>query len=243
MPQFSLSHTLRRVRTLVEGPSALPQPVELPDSWRGTGPVVLVGGFCTTELTLAPLRDRLGRLGYTVTTHTAGVGMGCGRRTVDDLKEVVREAAAAAGEPVRLLGYSRGGQFARAVAADPSMPVRSLVTLGTPFDLYGVSLPLRLQGAALAVAGSLGVPGLFTMACFYGSCCTGFHDDLRHVPDVPFVAVYSRDDRLVRWRACVDPAAHLVEVPGSHLGLLVDPEPLRAVAEALRGCDAVAVPA
>lgn len=239
MRPLSLSHTLRRVRTLVDDP----KPTPLPDAWRGDGPVVLVGGFCTTELTLDPLRAHLTRLGYAVTVHTAGAGMGCGRRSVDDLKDVVRACADDAGSPVRLLGYSRGGQFARVAAADPAMPVRSLVTLGTPFDVYGVSWPLRLQAVALAVAGTLGVPGLFTVACFYGSCCTRFHRELRSVPELPFTAIYSREDRLVRWRACLDPAAHIVEVPGSHLGLLVDPEPLRAVAEALSLCDAMAVPA
>lgn len=242
MPQFSVNSTLRRVRTLING-SPDPQLTGLPVEWHGSGPVVMVGGFCTSELTLVPMHDNLTRLGYTVTTYTAGAGTGCGRRTVDGLKDVVRACADAAGAPVRLLGYSRGGQFARAVAADPVMPVRSLVTLGTPFDVYGVSVPLRLQAAALAVAGTLGVPGLFTLSCFLGSCCVRFHDQLRSVPDVPFVAVYSREDRLVRWRACLDPAAHPVEVPGSHLGLLVDREPLLAVAEALHACDSVAVPA
>ncbi|WP_300013868.1 hypothetical protein [Pseudonocardia sp.] len=242
MTGFSLSRLLRRVRALLD-PAKDPVPVELTDGWRGTGPVVLVGGFCTTELNLDPLRARLTRLGYAVTTYTVGSGLGCGRRTVADLKDVVRAAARAAGSPVRLLGYSRGGQFARAVAADPSMPVSSLVTLGTPFDVYGVSVPLRLQAAALAVAGTLGVPGLFTLSCFYGTCCASFHDGLRAVPEVPFTAVYSREDRLVRWRACLDPAARTIEVPGSHLGLLVDHEPLRAVAEALGACDASPVPA
>lgn len=232
MPTLSISHTLRRLRGLVDrSPVAEP---ELPAGWRGAGSVVLVGGFCTTDLTLEPLRQSLGRLGYTVTTYTAGTGMGCGRRSVQGLAEVVRAVADADGAPVRLLGYSRGGQFARVLAADPTMPVRSLVTLGTPFDVYGISLPLRVQAAALAVAGTIGVPGLFTLSCFLGSCCTRFHDGLRAVPEMPFTAIYSRDDRLVRWRACVDPAARTVEVPGSHLGLLVDREPLRAVAEALQ---------
>lgn len=229
---ISVTHTLRRLRGLAD-PAGAPRLDDLPDAPRGNGPVVLVGGFCTSDLTLDPLRHRLDRLGYTVTTHTAGAGMGCGRRTVERLGEVVREAADAAGEPVQLLGYSRGGQFARAVAADPAMPVRALVTLGTPFDVRGVSVPLLLQGAALAVAGTLGVPGLFTLSCFLGPCCTAFHDTLRAAPEVPFTAIYSREDRLVRWRACQDPAARTVEVPGSHLGLLVDPAPLRAVAEAL----------
>lgn len=231
MPQVSISHTLRRLRGVI-APTAVAE-TELPATWRGAGPVVLVGGFCTTDLTLEPLRRNLEGLGYTVTTYTAGTGMGCGRRTVERLAGVVRAAADADGAPVRLLGYSRGGQFARVLAADPSTPVRSLVTLGTPFDVYGISRPLRVQAAALAVAGTLGVPGLFTLSCFLGSCCTRFHADLRAVPDVPFTAIYSRDDRLVRWRACVDPAARTVEVPGSHLGLLVDRDPLRAVAEAL----------
>ncbi|MHA6783252.1 esterase/lipase family protein [Pseudonocardia saturnea] len=146
MPQFSVSSTLRRIRTLLDR-TPEPQPIELPVEWQGRGPVVLVGGFCTSELTLVPLRDNLTRLGYTVTIYTTGAGMGCGRRTVDDLKDVVRACADAAGSPVRLLGYSRGGQFARVVAGDPAMPVHSLVTLGTPFDVYGVSLPLRLQAA------------------------------------------------------------------------------------------------
>lgn len=242
MLPLSLGNALRRVRTLID-PTDDPEPDALPDAWRGDGPVVLVGGFCTRELTLQPLRIRLVRLGYSVTTYTAGAGLGCGRRSVDDLKNVVQASADAAGSPVRLVGYSRGGQFARSVTADPAMPVRSLVTLGTPFDIDGVSLPLRLQVAALAVAGTLGVPGLFTMSCFYGSCCARFRHELRAVPEVPFTAIYSREDRLVRWQACLDPAARTVEVPGSHLGLLVDIEPLRAVAEALQGCDAVAVPA
>lgn len=233
VPALSLTHTLRRVRAVVDPPGAA-DPVELPAEWHGSGPVVLVGGFCTTGATLDPLRKRLERLGWSVTTYTAGAGMRCGQRTVADLARVVRVAADREGAPVRLLGYSRGGQFARAVCAEDGIPVEALVTLGTPFDVYGVSLPLRVQGIALAVAGTLGMPGLFTVSCFLGACCAGFRAGLGHVPDVPFTAIYSREDRLVRWRACLDPAARLVEVPGSHLGLLVDPEPLRAVAEALR---------
>ncbi len=238
MPALSISHTLRHLSGLLDR-SPDPQPAETPAAWHGSGSVVLVGGFCTTELNLEPLRISLARLGYTVTTYTAGVGMGCGRRSVEGLAAAVRTAADAGGAPVRLIGYSRGGQFARVVAADPTEPVRSLITLGTPFDVYGISLPLRLQAATLAIAGTAGIPGLFTLSCFLGSCCNGFHEALRAVPAVPFTAIYSREDQLVRWRACLDPAARTVEVTGSHLGLLVDREPLRAVAEALQRDDAL----
>lgn len=237
MPEFSTSAALRHMRALL-GRAPADTPLDpLPDRWRGEGPVVLVGGLCTTDLALAPLRDRLEWLGYTVTTHTAGGGMGCAARNVAELAEVVRAAADAAGRRVRLLGYSRGGQFARIVAQDPAMPVRSLVTLGTPFDFYGVSRLLLLQGAAIAVAGTFGVRGLASLSCLFGSCCAEFRRALRAPVPVPFAAIYSRRDRMVRWQACLDEAAYTVEVPGSHLGLLSDTAPLRAVAEQLRRCD------
>lgn len=229
-PGISVGALLRRVRGTAGGVLD-PGPGEPPPRWRGRGALVLVGGLCTTELTLAPLREWLGRLGYTVTTYTAGAGMGCGAQTVERLREVVRRADD--GDGVRLVGYSRGGQFARVALQDPDLPVRSLTTLGTPFDLYGVSRPLLLQAAAIAVAGTLGVPGLARLSCVLGECCAEFREMLRAPVRVPFTALYSREDRLVRWQACLDPGARLVEVPGSHLDLVSAGAPLRAVAREL----------
>jgi pimeloyl-ACP methyl ester carboxylesterase len=229
VPGFSTSVALASVSRGSAGPP--PEPV--PDRWRGTGPVVLVGGLLTTAAALEPLRRWIGHLGYSVTVCTIRAGLACAEASVTRLAEVVGEAADAAGEPVRLVGYSRGGQFARVLAQDPGAPVRSLVTVGTPFDLYGVSRPLLGQALAIATAGTLGIPGLASLSCLFGSCCAGFRDRLRAPVPVPFTAVFSRADRLVRWEACVDPAARAVEVPGHHLALLTDVEPMRAVAEAL----------
>ena len=53
---------------------------------------------------------------------------------------------------------------------------------------------------------------------------------------VPFTSIYSRNDRVVNWKACVDrvtPSAKHVEVGSSHFGLLVDPDVWLAVAVAL----------
>ncbi|MDN5750419.1 MAG: hypothetical protein L0H64_18220 [Pseudonocardia sp.] len=236
MVQISVSASLRRVRAVWKAEADDVPPLEADDRWRGDGPVVLVGGWCTTDPTLAPLRSWLERLGYSVTTHTDGAGMGCAARSTERLRDVVR-AAGDGGRGVRLLGYSRGGQFARVVAQDPELPIRSLVTLGTPFDLLGVSRPLMVQVAAVAVAGTLGVPRLTRLSCLYGACCAGFRGLLRGPVPVPFTTIYSRQDRLVRWQACVDPTAGTVEVPGSHLGLLTDQTALRAVARSLHRGD------
>lgn len=234
MTRFSTSAALARVRVAFGSTSAGPPPDDPPDIWRGSGPVVLVGGLCTTEHALQPLRHWLERLGYVTTVCTIGAGMGCGGRSVTRLGAVVRSVADTAGEEVRLLGYSRGGQFARVLAQDPVIPVRSLLTLGTPFDLYGVSRFLLLQAAGIALAGSLGAPGMASLSCAFGSCCSEFRGLLREPVPVPFTALYSRGDGLVRWQTCIDHAARLVEVPGDHLALLTDAAPLRAVAEELR---------
>src|SRR3954449_13111322 len=49
----------RRLRAV----APLPAP---PPAWRGSGPVVLVGGLCTTDAVLQPMRLWLERLGYQV---------------------------------------------------------------------------------------------------------------------------------------------------------------------------------
>ena len=231
MVQISVSASTRRVRAVLGGADDAPPP-EPDDRWRGAGPVVLVGGLCTTDLTLEPLRAWLTRLGYTVTTYTDGAGMRCGSESAQRLREIVR-AADDEGRGVRLVGYSRGGQFARVVAQDPQAPVRSLVTVGTPFDLFGISRPLLVQVMAIAVAGSLGASGLGRLSCLYGACCARYRALLRGPVPVPFTAIYSRQDRLVRWRSCVEPLARSVQVPASHLGLLSAPAALHAVAAAL----------
>jgi hypothetical protein len=51
---------------------------------------------------------------------------------------------------------------------------------------------------------------------------------------VGFVAVYSRSDGIVNWRACLDPVAdEQVEIGASHCGMAVSPAAWRAVAKAL----------
>jgi hypothetical protein len=204
-----------------------------PPDWAGTGPVLLVGGFCATDLMLGPMRRWLEQLGYDVTTHTLGAGLGCAGECVDAVEERLRALADEHGRPVRVVAHSRGGQFARAAVRRAAPQTESLVTLGTPLDLYGVNPLLIAQAAAVALAGTLGAPGLARLACLYGPCCAEFRDELRAPVPVPLTAVYSREDRMVRWTAAHDPGVRSLEVPGGHLGLLVDPPALCVVAEAL----------
>lgn len=224
-----------RVMALARLTASRPHPMleDPPARWLGEGPVVLVGGFCATGLVLGPMRRWLERLGYSVTTHTVGAGMDCAGRSVAALDETLHAVAEAHGVPVRIVAHSRGGQFARAAARRTDVPVAGLVTLGTPLDLYGVSRVMILQAAAVAAIGSIGAPGLARFACLYGPCCAEFREGLREPSPVPVTAVFSRGDEAVRWASATDPHARNVEVPGTHLGLLVDPPAMVTVAEAL----------
>jgi triacylglycerol lipase len=50
---------------------------------------------------------------------------------------------------------------------------------------------------------------------------------------MPTLAVHSRSDGIVDWRACLDPYANCVEVDGSHCGMAVNPAVYRELESAL----------
>jgi pimeloyl-ACP methyl ester carboxylesterase len=196
--------------------------------------VVLVGGFCTSGQVLEPMRSWLEQLGYRVLVHTADAGMGCAARSVDALLQRWDEAVELDefGEGVRLVGYSRGGQFARVAAQ--LRPVRSLVTLGAPFDLYRLGPAALLSAAVVAAAGSLGAARLARLECLFGSCCAEYRGLLRRPVSARFTSIYSRQDKVLPWQASLDSTARNREVSGSHVQLVSSPEARRAVAKALQ---------
>ena len=198
-------------------------------------PVVVVGGFAATAPVMAPLAEGLAARGHDVRVVVEGAAAGCARRATDSLVREVESLAVRHGRPVHLVGHSRGGQFARVATARVPGSVASLTTLGTPFALYGLG-PVALGiGGAVAVAGSLGVPGLATLTCLLGDCCRAYRDDLLDpwAADVPYTTITGADDHTVPGAAGHDEGSVQVEVPGGHLDLLTSTRSHRAVAEAI----------
>jgi triacylglycerol lipase len=136
---------------------------------------------------------------------------------------------------VRIVGHSRGGTMARILAVRRPDLVEGIVCLGSPLtDQLKVHPLVRAQVRAVALFGTLGVPGLFSYSCESGCCVQANADTSAPFPrGVAFTSVYSRSDGVVSWRACLDPAAVQVEVRSSHVGMAVNPGVFRAVAEAL----------
>jgi hypothetical protein len=127
--------------------------------------------------------------------------------------------------------------LARGLAVRRPDLISGIVTMGSPMLAPGAHHLLLATGVDMLVRLSrAGVPGLMSEECVAGSCARQSFDESRQAlsADVAFTAVYSRRDGIVDWRACVDPAAHAVEVTASHVGMALDPAVINVVTEALR---------
>ena len=212
--------------------------------WRGEGvapgdgrPVLLIPGFLAGDGTMATMTHWLRTLGYR--TRRAGIraNVGCSEVACARLEQRLEAFAEAQGRPVAIVGQSRGGIFAKALAARRPDLVDAIVTLGSPTVSQLRVHPLVL--AQIGLVGALGsghVPGLFSVRCLRGECCARFREALGgpFPEDVHWTALYSRTDGVVDWRACLDPGADdLVEVRASHCGMALNAAVYEEVAAAL----------
>jgi pimeloyl-ACP methyl ester carboxylesterase len=191
---------------------------------RGHGePVVVVPGIATDDGWTARFRGFLTSIGY----HTVGWGLGRNLGNVPYLIPAVIERteqlSAAAGSPVRLVGWSLGGYLSREAARERPELVDRVVTLGTPVvggPSYTASAPMYLRRG-------------YDLDEIAAAVTAREVDPIR----VPVLAVFSRSDGVVAWRACIDrfdnPRVEHHEVASSHLGLVNSPRVFRLVAELL----------
>jgi pimeloyl-ACP methyl ester carboxylesterase len=195
-------------------------------------PVLLIPGFLAGDASLALLARWLRRRGHHVRLSGIRINVGCSGRALSRLEE----ALAGFGEPAVLIGQSRGGTLARALAARRPRAVAGVIMLGSPvLDPLAVSPGVLRTVRSVARLGDLGLPGVFSSACRDGTCCADYNELLRApLPDgVPALMIYSRSDAIVHWRACLDPHARCVEVDGSHCGMAVNPRVYRELERTL----------
>jgi triacylglycerol lipase len=213
--------------------------------WQGVGQasgdgraVLLIPGYLAGDASLATMTRWLRSLGYR--TRKAGIrsNVDCSAAVCETLERRLEWMADTSGERVAIIGQSRGGIIARALAKRRPDLVSGIVTLGSPNAGMLNIHPLVL--GSIGVVGTLGtlrVPHLFTLKCLFGDCCDEFRKSLecREFPeDVGYKAIYSRHDGIVSWRACLDPAAaDLIEVSSSHCGMAVNPRVYGIVGRAL----------
>lgn len=206
---------------------------------RGAPPVLLIPGFMAGDASLAVLRGWLQRRGHEVSMSGMLANVDCAERAVLRLQEQLRALSRDGERQVCVIGQSRGGALARCLAVRDPEAVCGLVMLGTPVcDPLAVSRPVLMTVRWLARLGDAGLPGTLSSSCWEGPCCADVREQLSAplAPHIEALAVHSRSDGIVDWRACLDPHAQAAEVDSSHCGMSVHRDVYRALASTLERC-------
>jgi len=189
---------------------------------RGDGHSVLVlPGFGASDLSTDPLRRALARLGYGVHGWGLERNLGMDRALRTAMDQRFEQLYRARGR-LSLIGWSLGGVYARELARGAPQRVRRVITLGSPFNHHP-----RANNADRLYRWINGGSDEIDWEGF---------ERRRVPPPVPCTAIYSKSDGIVDWRCSMeDPAPNTenVEVAGSHLGLGVNLQVLRVIAERL----------
>jgi pimeloyl-ACP methyl ester carboxylesterase len=199
--------------------------------------VVVIPGFLGSDRYLRDLHGWLGRLGYRGYLSGIGRNVECPNVLMGRLVETIDAAHAGTGLRVHLIGHSLGGALARAAGTLYPERIASVITMASPFR--GVRAhPLILQAAAFfrqrihGRSANSRVP----VECYSGFCRCDAVDALRRpFPDsVRQTAIFTKDDGVVDWNYCVsgDPDTD-IEVSGSHVGLVFNPNVYRHIAQRL----------
>ncbi|RZI62961.1 MAG: alpha/beta hydrolase [Rubrivivax sp.] len=189
-------------------------------------PVIVFPGLAADAQSIAPLVGFCHGLGYAARDWGRGINTGPTGDIdlwLDTLAADIEALVAGQAQPVSLVGWSLGGIYAREVAKRIALPVRQVITIGTPITgeatQTNVSLLYRWVNGALPVLDD------------------DFKSRLIQAPQVPTTSIYSRSDGVVAWQACVQAEDHPmidnVEVDGSHCGLVWNPAVLKVVADRL----------
>lgn len=209
-------------RAVLDGAELLLRTPSLARVRKGDGHAVIVlPGFGASDVSTALLRRFLRSKGYAV----QGWGLGTNHGRVMDLLpsvlDLVRTTAARSG-PVSLVGWSLGGVLAREAARELPSQVRRVITMGTPM----VGGPKYTQTASTFRARGVDLDHVERLI-----------DERERRPiTVPITAIYSHNDGVVDWRACIDrvtPGVEHIRVRATHLGMGASAEVFRIVAHRL----------
>jgi triacylglycerol lipase len=198
--------------------------------------VLLLPGFLAGDWSLRVMADWLRRLGYVPRACGFWLNVGCSDAALGIVRRATEDAFEQSGRRVAVLGHSRGGHFAKAIAVQRPLIVSHAISMGaalaSPLD---ISVPTRAAVTLVRAYRRRTSDRVAQRGCMTESCTCGFSEAFASpVPAaVRFASIYSKGDGVVRWQSCLIPDACNVEIPGSHLGMPLNRHAYRVIAGAL----------
>ena len=186
--------------------------------------LVLVPGYGADEWSMRPLKKFLCGINYRVFDWGHGRNRGHVKQDTEHLASTVaRIRSNHENQAITLIGWSLGGVLCREVARLHPESIREVITLGTPL---------------------VGGPKYTVLANKYAKSRdmdldqyeAEIHDINSQGIQQPLTVIYSKTDGIVSWQASVDhynEQARNIEVSCSHLGMGVDAEVWKVIAETL----------
>ena len=206
---------------------------------RGDGAgVVLIPGFLGSDNYLVEMYYWLRRIGYQPYYSRIGRNAECPNVLLDRFLQTMDQAYEETGRKLHLIGHSLGGLLARSAAVQRPEQVAQVICLAAPFrDIRAHPMVLAAAGLVRGrIVGQRKRPSTIKPDCFTGSCTCTFANAARSdLPDsVDRAAIYTPTDGVVDWHSCVEEDDSLnTEVPGTHVGLVFNPQVYRKVAKLL----------
>lgn len=212
----SAASELRTLGFLPKLARALPAMKTLP---RGDDSLVIdIPGMYAPEVSMAPLRSFMRRLGYDARGWGLGFNYGKPGRDIERLAAALHQLRARDPRPIHLVGQSLGGVIAREIARQAPALVASVTTFGTP-AIGGPTYTLAAKGFGHGASQRIAQQ-------------TQQRDEEQPI-QVPLLAMFSKRDVVVHWPACLDRYSRQVvhvELESPHLGMIFDPEVWRHTA-------------
>lgn len=212
---------------------------------RGDGrAVAVIPGLFANDLYLRPLRTWLARIGYRPVRSALAINAGCPERLSRTAFSQIEREAGDSG-PVALIGHSRGGILAWAIASRMGSRASHLILLGSPAALLaeavregGLATRPAIGKVSSAVRGaSERSRRLLDPDCEFPLCGCPFVAALAMPLDAAtrLAAIVSKDDAIVPPEAAAAPGMPTFTVRGSHSGLAANGAVYRHLAAILAG--------
>lgn len=183
-------------------------------------PVIFIPAYIHGDSSLSHLKEYFEKHKYQGVFSKLGLNVFFNKEKAENLVNDVQDLSEQEGQPVYLVGHSKGGVIARELARRLPDHVAGYVTMGSPLNAAAD------KGHAARLARSV-------YKSFHPEAEYLEPQDIADAMAEPVQAhglhFYSKEDRIVKWQHCIGPGRTNIRVSSAHIGMALDPEVIQSI--------------